>query len=317
MSMALVILTGCSPATSSQSPKHHANVTYIRQTDIPGVTLSPIAPKPGAAATDFQGKDIVVADTSRIVSVATSCAEIIAALGLKNFLVGRDLASKTPSLNNIPVVTDVLSVNAEKVLAQKPTVVLVDSQTGPSAALTQIADAGVQIVQVPTAWTLKDVPTRIKAIASILGIPQRATTLLASLTSTSHKPNGVRVAFLYLRGSSAIYLLGGKGSGADALIEAAGAIEVGSQIQKRPFTPMTPEALAQLKPDVFLVMTNGLKSVGGPDGLVDLPGVSQTPAGQDKRIIAVDDGLLLAFGADTFALIDRLAQAFVENRSDS
>jgi iron complex transport system substrate-binding protein len=142
-----------------------------------------------------------------------------------------------------------------------------------------------------------------------LGVPQQAEQLDTQLDITMASPGKLRVAFLYLRGTASIYLLGGKGSGADAMIAAAGGIDVGAQANLNPFTPLTPEALAQAKPDVLLVMTKGLKSVGGLSGLLSLPGVSQTPAGVNKQIIAVDDGLLLAFGVDTKNLVSALQVA--------
>jgi iron complex transport system substrate-binding protein len=119
----------------------------------------------------------------------------------------------------------------------------------------------------------------------------------------------LRVAFLYLRGTSAIYLLGGKGSGADDLITRAGGVDVGAEAGLPPFTPLTAEALANLNPDVILVMTKGLESVGGVAGLTQLPGVAQTSAGREGRVIAVDDTVLLSFGPRTSALVQLMAKA--------
>ena len=117
------------------------------------------------------------------------------------------------------------------------------------------------------------------------------------------------MAFLYLRGTSAIYLVGGRGSGADALISAAGGTDAGAAAGLAAFVPLTAESVAMLNPDVILVMTKGLESVGGIDGLVTLPGVAQTNAGRDRRVIAVDDTLLLSFGPRTGRLVDQLASA--------
>lgn len=57
----------------------------------------------------------------------------------------------------------------------------------------------------------------------------------------------------------------------------------------------------QADPDVLLVMTRGLESVGGIDGLLALPGVSSTRAAAARAVIAVDDDLLLSFGPRTGA----------------
>jgi iron complex transport system substrate-binding protein len=122
-------------------------------------------------------------------------------------------------------------------------------------------------------------------------------------------PAGKTIAFLYLRGGSAIYLIGGKGSGTDSLIAAIGGIDAGAEKFENPFTPMSAEAIATLNPDVFLVMSKGLESVGGVDGLIALPGIAQTQAGKNRAIVAVDDSLLLSFGPRSYSLLAALSQS--------
>lgn len=122
-------------------------------------------------------------------------------------------------------------------------------------------------------------------------------------------PKGSRpkVAFLYMRGTAAVYLIGGKGSGADSLIAAAGAEDAGTASGlTKPFTPITSEALIKARPDVILMMTKGLESVGGVDGLQDIPGIRETPAGMDRRVVDLEDGVLLGFGPRTPLVIDIL-----------
>jgi iron complex transport system substrate-binding protein len=65
--------------------------------------------------------------------------------------------------------------------------------------------------------------------------------------------------------------------------------------------------MASLNPDLILVMIKGLASVGGVAGLVELPGIAQTNAGKNKRVIAVDDSLLLSFGPRTPDLLTQLS----------
>lgn len=249
----------------------------------------------------------------RIVSLATGVAESLVALGLADRVVGRDETSTAPQLDDVPVLTEAHAVSAERVLATEPDLVLVDASTSPPEALDQIRASGVEVVEVPEAWSAQDVLPRTRAIAAAVGLDETAVeTAVANWTaaggSGADSPSP-RVAFLYLRGTSAIYLIGGKGSGADALIEAAGGVDVGSAAGLPEFTPLTAEALAQADPDVLLVMTGGLDSVGGVEGLAGLPGVAQTRAGRERRVVAVEDTLLLSYGPRTGALTDALAQA--------
>jgi iron complex transport system substrate-binding protein len=165
---------------------------------------------------------------------------------------------------------------------------------------------------------LADLLVKIDQIGTALEVPKSSALLrntLSDLISGNLVVGGstdkkLKVAFLYLRGTSSIYLVGGQGSGADYLINATGAIDIGAQKLDKPFTPLTAETMAQLNPDLILVMIGGLESVGGVTGLVELPGVAQTAAGKNRRVVAVDDSLLLSFGPRTPSLMSQLAAAF-------
>ena len=249
---------------------------------------------------------------SRVVVLANGVAEIMNALNAKSILVSRDISSTEEELKDIPIVTSGHQVLSEKVIALKPDLVMIDASTGPKSALDQIKSAGIKIVQTPESWTLADIPIKVAAVAAAIGSPQQGDQLNAAFTSqlkTSTIPSKPRIAFLYLRGTSSVYLIGGKGSGADSLISAIGATDVGAQSLPNPFNTMTAESLATLNPDVFIVMSKGLQSVGGISGLLKLPGVAQTQAGKNQAVIDVDDSLLLSFGPRTPALVQALADA--------
>ena len=62
------------------------------------------------------------------------------------------------------------------------------------------------------------------------------------------------------------------------------------------FKPLTPEALIQGNPDVILMYDSGIGSVGGPAGVLKIPGVDKTNAGKNKKIITMDGGLVHSFG---------------------
>ena len=99
---------------------------------------------------------------------------------------------------------------------------------------------------------------------------------------------------------------GGPGSGADSILQAEGFTDVGAANLKNPFNALTAEELIKLQPDVLLLMTKGLASVGGISGLVQIPGIAQTPAGQHRRVVTVDDSLLLSFGPRTIPMAKQL-----------
>lgn len=173
-------------------------------------------------------------------------------------------------------------------------------------------DAGVPVVVLDPADELSDVSTRTTRVAEALGVPAAGEALnerfaeeLKAARAAVPGESRPKVAFLYMRGSAAVYLIGGKGSGADSLIDAAGAQDAGVAAGlDKPFTPVTSEALVKAQPEVILMMSKGLESVGGVDGLVDIPGIRETPAGMDRRVADLEDGVLLGFGPRTPLVID-------------
>lgn len=256
---------------------------------------------------------------NRVVALANGSAEIIDSLGLKKILIGRDIASTEPALESIPIVTSGHQVVAEKIIAIKPDLVIIDSSVGPSQAIETLKKSGIRVVAITEIWKVDEITAKVREIAQLLAVEATGEALASEIDKTiksaSAQVEGApRALFLYLRGGNSIYLVGGKGSGADSLLQAIGAIDVGATNDSQPFTPLTAESLIALKPEILLVMTKGLASVGGVSGLIELPGVAQTPAGKSGRVISVDDSLLLSFGARTPSLLGQMATALNEVR---
>lgn len=256
---------------------------------------------------------------SRVIALANGSAEIIDSLGLKKILIGRDIASTEPALKSIPVVTSGHQVVAEKILALNPDLVIIDASVGPTSAIETLKKSNINVELINEVWTVEGISQKVSDLANILGVSKTGDALVKELESTTDSAlkqvkGSPKVLFLYLRGGNSIYLVGGKGSGADSLFNSIGAIDAGAANSDKPFAPLTAETLISINPDVIVVMIKGLESVGGVSGLINLPGVAQTTAGKTSRVIAVDDSLLLSFGTRTPSLLTQLARAFNEVR---
>ncbi|MFE7558960.1 hemin ABC transporter substrate-binding protein [Kitasatospora sp. NPDC057500] len=309
----LLALTACGFTTSTGE----ATGTGSRAPD--KVEPLPDAPTPRlpATATSADGRTTTVTSAERIIPLNGSLAEIVFSLGLGPKVVARDVSTTFEQATALPVITQAHDVSAEGVLSLHPTVVLADRSTGPAEAIAQIRAAGVPLLVLDDAKRLEDVGPRIDTVAAALGVPdagrqlkerteQRITEAKAALPAVERRP---KVAFLYLRGSASVYLLGGPASGAGSLIEAVGGEDAGTAAGlSGDFTPLTSEALVKAAPDAILVMSKGLDSVGGVDGLLKLPGVAQTPAGLDRRVVSIEDGQLLSYGPRTPQVIHEIAE---------
>ncbi|MEU3344470.1 ABC transporter substrate-binding protein [Streptomyces sp. NPDC006700] len=301
--------TGCSGSRPSGTDQGSAAKTAAAAVDN---RVEPLAgtPSPRLPVTvrSADGREVTVRKARRIVPLSGSLSEIVFTLGLGDRVVARDITATFQQAAKLPVVTRNHDVSAESVLSLAPDLVLAETTSGPVEAMDQIRAAGVPVLVVKPAAGLADVGTRIQAVAGALGVPAEGRELT---TRSEDRIDAVReaipahadhprVAFLYLRGSASVYLIGGARSGATSLIEAAGGVDAGADSGlTKDFTAITTEALAKAAPDAILVMSKGLESVGGLDGLVKIPGIAQTPAGMERRVVSVEDGVLLNYGPRT------------------
>ncbi|MYT70784.1 MULTISPECIES: ABC transporter substrate-binding protein [unclassified Streptomyces] len=309
--LALALLaTACSGTTTKTTAGPRTTAKAATANRVEPLSPSP-TPKLPATVDSADGKRVTVREADRIVPLSGSLSELVFTLGLGGHVVARDITATFTQAEKLPVVTRNHDVSAESVLSLKPDLVLAETTSGPAEAMQQIRDAGIPVVVIGPAKGLSDVGTRIQAVADTLGVPaagkeltRRSEDRIDAVRRTIPKPKSEkdrpRVAFLYLRGSASVYLLGGKESGAGSLLEAAGAVDAGAASGlKKDFTAITSEALAKAAPDAILVMSKGLESVGGIDGMVKIPGVAETPAGVDRRVVSVEDGVLLNYGPRT------------------
>jgi len=271
--------------------------------------------------------DVTVKDSSRIVAVdmAGSISATVWGLGLGDDLVGRDQAASFPGLKDVDIVTKGgHSINAEAVMKVRPTVIITDGSIGPRDVVEQLADTGVPVVVVPRASSVEGAAEQARAVGEALGVPEAGDRLGDRIVKETSEVQAsidehlapkdeakkLRIAFLYIRGDSGVYYLFGEGTGADDLIERLGGVDVGSEQGWKEYTPLTDEAIVAADPDVLLVMTHGLESAGGVDGLLkEKTALSLTTAGQKRRIVDMADADVLSFGPRSSAVLDALARA--------
>jgi iron complex transport system substrate-binding protein len=300
---------------------------------IESAAIEPVAVDPAQSlpvtivSRDLDGdREVVVDDASRILplDIAGSIAATVFALGFGDDVVGRDISTTFPEAEGLPVVTSSgHAISSEAVLALRPTIVITDGTVGPTDVVLQLREAGVAVVYVDAEPGLGAPAELARQVSAALGSPetgellaQRLEQELAEVLDAIEqiRPDDpaqrVRILFLYLRGASGIYYLFGEESGADELIEGLGGIDVAGEIGWTGLRPMTDEALVAANPDLILVMTGGLESVGGVDGLLaEKPAVGLTRAGEARRFVDMDDGEVLSFGPRTPAVLDALARA--------
>ena len=274
-------------------------------------------PTPGLPVT-YTGPDgvaTVVSDASRIVTLSGDMTEIIFALGLGANIVGCDLSSVYPEeAKQINKVGVEFVLVAEGVLAQTPTVVIGDQDARPLDAIEQIRQAGVPVVIFPRFMGLGAPAEKIRAVAHVLGIDAAGETLAtqvqAEIDDAAALASEVTVrprAALVYQASADTTLMLGPNSVMDGLFEAVGAIDVSPTAGSSGYAPFSAEALGAGDPEVIVTAERGLQQyLGGLEGFLQLPGVAETTAGRERRILVYEDLFLLGLGPRTGQLLARL-----------
>jgi iron complex transport system substrate-binding protein len=292
----------------------------IGDTPTPQLPVDVTSHDPGGEVT------VTVEDTSRVLGLdlSGSIAATIWGLGVGDALVGRDTATTFDGAVDLPVVTTGgHSVDAESVLALRPTLIITDGSIGPRDVLTQLRESGVAVVFVDREPSFAGAAQLARDVAAALGvaatgdlladrIQQDVEAKVAEIAEIAPPApaDRVRMIFLYLRGGSGIYYLFGEESGSADLIRGLSGVDVAGEIGWTGMQPMTDEAIIAANPDLILVMTDGLESAGGIDALLQAkPAIGLTAAGQNRRFVDMADGDILSFGPRSAAVLDALARA--------
>ena len=264
----------------------------------------------GAAAQAADGP------SHRIVSVGGAISEIVYALGFVDSVVAIDTTSYyPPEVLGKPKVGYLRQLASEPILALEPTLMLADGDTGPPDVLAQMRDAGLNIVMAADDPSLQGTLAKVELVAAALGVPEKGAALAAQLQTemsvlkaridtVSERP---RVVFLLSVGQGGAPLAAGNDTAAAAIIELAGGRNIVDSYDG--YKPLSPEAMVAAAPDIILVTYRSLGLLGGADKLLAIPEIAATPAGAERRVVAMDGLLLLGFSLRLPQAVRDLANA--------
>lgn len=335
---AMMTLTGCASwddtsATNAALQQELQDGETVDQATATGVAkienLAEVEPITDSASpslpvelTDADGHDVVVEDVSRIVALDLygTYTKTLSGLGLGENIIGRTVSSSEESLKDVPSVTaGGHDINVEAVLNLNPSLVIVDHSIGPASAIDQIRAAGVPTVVMSPERSINTIGQDIMNVAGVVGLPEEGEKLAErSEKELSEAQEAIaaiipeeplRMAFLYARGTGGVFYILGSEDGTSDLIESLGGVDVATESGVGAASPASAEALVELNPQVFVMMNAGLESTGDIAGLLDRPGVAQTDAGKNQRVISLPDGDSLAFGPQTGEMLLRAAKA--------
>lgn len=292
-----------------------------RQLGISFVAMSvaaSILPMAGHAApvrtiTDCRGRRVAIPSAERIACIGGTVTETLYAFGRSQSIIGVDLTSTWPEQaqrekKNLGYMR---AISAEGVLSLKPDLILAMNDSGPAAAMDQLAASGVPVVFVDATHSPEAIEGRTRFLAEIVDAKPEGERLCATISDQFRNLAAWRQAHLrkrrvlfVMRMTNNRPMAAGTGTAADAVIGLAGAINAGAGMQG--YKIVDQENLVALRPDVILTMQQGGDAVR-TELLAD-PGFQLTPAGKNRAIIVMEGERLLGFGPRTPQAALELAQ---------
>lgn len=239
----------------------------------------------------------------RILSLGGDVTEILYALGQGDKVVAVDTTSQFPAsaLKEKKSVGYLRALSAEGVLAVNPTLIIASEQAGPPEVVKAVKSSGVQYADIAEKQTAEGVPDKVRRIGGIVGAEAEAEKLatkvaadFAALDIDRKQIKEHKKVLFILAIQNGRATVGGTGTGADAILQLAGADNAAASVTG--YKPVSDEQLAELAPDAVVVMRRGDGDRHSGDLALSLPGLSQTPAAKNKGLIEMDGQYLLGFG---------------------
>tara|TARA_B100000795_G_scaffold251476_1_gene220353 strand:- start:7905 stop:8771 length:867 start_codon:yes stop_codon:yes gene_type:complete len=253
-------------------------------------------------------------ETLRIVSLNGAISEIIAGLGYEENIVATDITSNYPAkIDKLPKVGHNKQIQAEGVLSQNPGLVVgIEKDLNPKV-VEQIRSSGVKVVLFDQEHSIEGTKILIRAVKDSLQFTKKTDDLERLIDESINQlqtfERSPKVLFIYARGAGTI-LVAGKNTQMDKMITIAGGQNAITNFTS--FKPLTAEAIVTANPDVILMFKSGAKSLNGV--FDNIPGIMETSAGKNKRMITMEGQYLAGFGPRVgkavLELNEKLSQVF-------
>lgn len=253
----------------------------------------------------------------RIVVAGGSLTELIYAIGAGNHVVGVDeTTSYPPETAALPHIGYWKQLSSESILSLRPDRFITWQDAGPQLVLDQLRSQKVDVVTLPRVpATVEQMYANIHTLAKTLSVEEQGNALINDIRqrlekvaqSSVSKSAPVKALFILSAGGSAPQVAG-QGSVADAIMTLAGAQNVAQHPQYRSYSA---EALIAANPQVIIVTSQMVE--GDINRLSTIAGITRTAAWKNKRIIILDQALILGMGPRVADAVETLHSQFWPN----
>jgi iron complex transport system substrate-binding protein len=237
----------------------------------------------------------------RIITAGSAITETVCALGDCDKIVASDKTSLYPeSIQSLPSIGYRNGINAEGIISLKPSLIIAEKDYVKEEVLAQLTASGIKLLIIDRKLNIDDTKKFITQIGEAINRKAEAKKLIADIdadlaeakTLLSKATSKPKVLGIYNRGSSNMSVAGKETF--SEILTYVGAQNAFSTVDG--YKPLNTEALMAANPDYILTTSYGLESLGGIEGFLKIPGVTQTTAGKKKQIVSIDSLVLTNFG---------------------
>ena len=244
---------------------------------------------------------VIQVRAQRIVTAGSSSTEIVCRLGMCDSIVATDRTSLyPPQMQSLPSIGYRSSISAEGLISLNPDIIILEKGYVKEVIVEQLKNAGKRLVVVENESNLENTMERIRTIAEALNKKEEGEALVAEMQAklealakkveaSTERP---KVLCVYARGAGNLQVAG-RNTGF-MVIELAGTKNAVPEIDG--YKPLNAESLINANPDYIIFFESGLRSLGGIEGALKVPGLAQTTAGKKRQILAIDGVKLTNWG---------------------
>lgn len=254
---------------------------------------------------DSTGRDVVVKDASRIVSIGGAVTEILYALGQSDRVVAVDTTSLYPPdvLKKKPNVGYFRQLSPEGVIGLAPSVIIAADGAGPRETVAVLEQASIPFVRVPDHFDGNGILEKIRIIGAATDTQQQAACLekaverdlasLSALRSGIGKPARAMFIMSFINGRP---MVAGRGTAADGIMKMSGAVNVFGEFEG--YKIVNDEAVVAAAPEAVLAMQREGLDLDAAR-VFSHAAFRETPAARNKRFFAMEGLYMLGFGPRT------------------
>ena len=281
-----------------------------RRVEQPAPPAAPAAGPYPMTVLDDAGKQVeIAAEPQRIVSLLPSLTETLFALGLGERVVGvTNFCNYPAEVDGKERVGGLFDLNAEKILALEPEVVLSGQMKGAQEVLRTLETAGVTVVVFDPA-TMEDIGRVIRSVAKLAGVAEKGEELAGEITAgrTAMTAQVAAVAaekpqVFVLLDTEKIFTVG-DGEYMSEMITEAGGVNAASG-QGEGWLELSEEKLFELDPDI-IIATFPMR-----EQILARPGWQALQAVKEGRVYDVDGDLVSRPGPRVVLGLQELHRVF-------